>query len=146
MQNIRRNIPQGTTIDIETTCGSRGEISAEDMELTLKLVSEMRDSGAIHESSYIKGATSEEFEEIFNDAINSAVAERERSPELYDEKLDNELNEMGEVKPTNFLMQKFEDYEGMDYNPGFRVRASIEEFRAGRKPGRKQNKNKRKIS
>lgn len=136
----RRSIPRSTIVDIQTSSSQRGALSDSDSELTLNIVAELKASGIIREVETMRGIKSqEELTQVLRDAEDHSLDERELNPDYHDERVDQMLT--GLDGGSNPLMQKFDDYEGLDYNPAFRARDNMRTARDGRSsPGRKKKR------
>lgn len=130
-----RFIPKSTMVDIHTETNHRGELSAVDLAAVAALGEELHHLGIERPVETMRGIGSEqELSAVLRDAENRSMAEEELSPEYHSSRLDEAL--MGLEGTSNPLMEKFDDYEGIDYNPAFRARDKIDSFRQGSKAKR----------
>lgn len=137
----RRSIPRSTIVDIQTSSSKRGALSDLDSVLTSNLVAELKASGIIREVETMIGIGSpSELNDVLKEAEDHSLDERELNPDYHDERLDERL--FGLDGGSNPLMQKFDDYEGLDYNPAFRARDNMDSARGGR-PGAGAGKRRR---
>ena len=110
-----RAIPKSTMVDIQANTNHRGELSPADLAAVASLSEELQHLGISRPVETMRGISSEE----------------ELNPEYHSSRLDEAL--MGLEGTSNPLMEKFDDYEGIDYNPAFRARDKFESFRRGSK-------------
>lgn len=130
-----RAIPKSTMVDIHTETNHRGELSAADLATVAALSEELNHLGIVRPVETMRGISSEEeLSEVLREAEDRSLAEEELNPEYHSSRLDEAL--MGLEGVSNPLMEKFDDYEGLDYNPAFRARDKIEGFRQGSKAKR----------
>lgn len=125
-----RAIPKSTMVDIHTSQDHRGKISAVDLAAIAAIGDELNKLGIVRPVETMHGIRSEEeLTEVLHEAEERSLSEEELNPEYHSSRLDEAL--MGLEGTSNPLMEKFDDYEGLDYNPAFRAREKIEGFRQG---------------
>ncbi len=130
-----RAIPKSTMVDIHTEINNRGELSPADLATVAALSAELNHLGIVRPVETMRGISSEEeLTEVLREAEDRSLSEEELNPEYHSSRLDEAL--MGLEGVSNPLMEKFDDYEGLDYNPAFRARDKIEGFRQGSKSKR----------
>lgn len=117
-------------IDIQTETNHRGELSSVDLATIAALSEELNHLGIIRPVETMHGISSDkELTDVFSDAESRSLAEEELNPEYHSARLDEAL--MGLEGSENPLMEKFDDYEGLDYNPAFRARDKFEALLQG---------------
>lgn len=127
-----RAIPKSTMVDIQANTNHRGELSPADLAAVASLSEELQHLGISRPVETMRGISSEEeLMDVLTEAENRSVSEEELNPEYHSSRLDEAL--MGLEGTSNPLMEKFDDYEGIDYNPAFRARDKFESFRRGSK-------------
>lgn len=120
-----RTIPKSTMVDIQTEANHKGELSAANLATIAALSEELNHLGIIRPVETMIGIKSEEeLEAVFKEAESKSLGEEELNAEFHDARLDARL--MGFEGTSNPLMEKFDDYEGLDYNPAFRARGKFE--------------------
>ena len=130
--NRTRAIPKSTMVDIQAEANSRGELSQADLATVSAISSELHHLGIVRSIETMRGITSdEELSDVFEEAESLSLAEEELNPEYHSARLDEAL--MGLEGSANPLMEKFDDYEGVDYNPAFRARDKFENLLQGSK-------------
>ncbi len=130
-----RAIPRSTMVDIQMDKDHRGELSPADIARVAALSEELHELGIVREVETMRGISSEEeLVDVMREAENLSVAEEELNSDYHSPRLDEAL--MGLEGGSNPLMEKFDDYEGLDYNPAFRAREKINDFRQGSKATR----------
>jgi hypothetical protein len=127
-----RSIPKSTMVDIHAETNHRGELSAADLAAVAAISSELNHLGIVRPVETMHGIRSEEeLAEVLLEAEGRSLAEEELNPEYHSSRLDEAL--MGLEGSSNPLMEKFDDYEGLDYNPAFRARDKFDGFLEGSK-------------
>lgn len=127
-----RSIPKSTMVDIQTETNHRGELSALDLAAVAALSSELNQLGIVRPVETMRGISSEEeLSDVLREAEDLSLSEEELNPEYHSARLDQAL--MGLEGTSNPLMEKFDDYEGLDYNPAFRARDRFDSFLQGSK-------------
>lgn len=127
-----RSIPKSTMVDIQTETNHKGELSAIDLAAVAALGEELNHLGVVRPVETMRGIGSdEELTAVFKDAEGRSLAEEELNPEYHSARLDEAL--MGLEGGSNPLMEKFDDYEGLDYNPAFRARDKFDSLLRGSK-------------
>jgi len=125
-----RSIPKSTMVDIHTSSYHRGQLSAADMAAIASIGDELNRLGIVRPVETMHGISSEqELSDVLHEAEELSLAEEELNPEYHSARLDETL--MGLEGTSNPLMEKFDDYEGLDYNPAFRARDKLDGFRQG---------------
>lgn len=123
-----RAIPKSTMVDIHANTNHRGELSPADLAAVASLSEELQHLGIARPVETMRGIGSEqELTDALTEAESRSVSEEELNPEYHSSRLDEVL--MGLEGTSNPLMEKFDDYEGLDYNPAFRARDKFESFR-----------------
>lgn len=116
-----RSIPKSTMVDIHAEANHKGELSALDLAAVAAISDELNHLGIVRPIETMHGISSEEeLSEVLRDAEDRSLSEEELNPEYHSSRLDEAL--MGLEGTSNPLMEKFDDYEGLDYNPAFRAR------------------------
>lgn len=127
-----RSIPKSTMVDIHTETNHRGELSAADLAAVTAISDELNHLGIVRPVETMHGISSEEeLSEVLRDAEDRSLSEEELNPDYHSARLDETL--MGLEGSSNPLMEKFDDYEGLDYNPAFRARDKFDGFLQGSK-------------
>ena len=128
----KRSIPRSTMVDIQTEVNHRGELSAADLAAVEALSKELNQLGVLRPVETMQGISSEsELNAVLRDAESRSLSEEELNPDYHDARLDEVL--MGFEGGSNPLMEKFDDYEGLDYNPAFRARDKFDSLLQGSK-------------
>jgi len=131
-----RIIPRATMVDVVAPSSSGG-ISAKNLAFIAQLNGELRAAGVLGDGDTMRGIHDEdEISEVLRDAEERSLSEEELNPEYYNPRLDQELMAL-DADEINPLMQKFDDYEGLDYNPAFRARDRRASILEGSKKRRK---------
>lgn len=131
-RSAARSIPKSTMIDIQTETNHRGELSLLDQAAVAALSSELIHLGVARPVETMRGIRSdEELSAVMLEAESMSQSEEELNPEYHSARLDEAL--MGLEGTSNPLMEKFDDYEGLDYNPAFRARDRFDGFLQGSK-------------
>lgn len=134
-----RSIPQTTMVDIQTETNHRGELSALDLAAVASISQELNHLGVIRPVETMRGITSqEELAAVLADAESRSLSEEDLNSDYHIAHLDEVLSEREGV--SNPLMEKFEDYEGLDYNPAFRARDALEGLLEGSKSRNKKRR------
>lgn len=134
-----RTIPKSTMVDIQTEANHKGELSAANLAVIAALGEELNNLGIIRPVETMIGIRSEEeLETVFKEAEAKSLGEEELNSEFHDARLDARL--MGIEGTSNPLMEKFDDYEGLDYNPAFRARGKFEELLQNSQTKKKRRK------
>ena len=119
-------------VDIHTETNHRGELSEVDLAAVAAISDELNHLGIIRAVETMHGIGSEEeLTEVLRDAEDRSLSEEDLNPEYHSARLDETL--MGLEGTSNPLMEKFDDYEGLDYNPAFRARDKFDGFLQGSK-------------